>query len=108
MTTIDGRELSRTDLRLTTLGFGGGPIGCRRTAAIDDGADKLLEAAWEGGIRYYDTAPYYGYGDSERRVGRGVARRSRDDFVFSNEVGVHPTPLPRRPRRGAGRLRLFI
>jgi D-threo-aldose 1-dehydrogenase len=87
MTTIDRRELGRTGLRLTTLGFGGGPIGWRRTAAVDDEANELLEAAWEGGIRYYDTAPYYGYGASERRVGRGLAGRSRDDFVLSSKVG---------------------
>ena len=75
MTTIDRRELGRTGLRLTTLGFGGGPIGWRRTAAVDDEADELLEAAWEGGIRYYDTAPYYGL--SERAAGRSRPRGAR-------------------------------
>jgi D-threo-aldose 1-dehydrogenase len=87
MTSLDMRLLGRTGLRLTTLGFGGGPIGWRNTPEVDDEAQSLLQAAWQGGIRYFDTAPYYGFGDSERRIGRYLAHRPRDAFVLSSKVG---------------------
>jgi D-threo-aldose 1-dehydrogenase len=81
------RTLGRSGLRLTSLGFGGGPVGWRRTQDADSAAETLLDDAWQAGIRYYDTAPFYGYGDSERRLGRSLARRSRDDYVVSTKVG---------------------
>jgi len=87
MTNLPTRSLGRTGLTLTTLGFGGGPIGWRNTPEVEQEATALIDAAWARGIRYYDTAPYYGYGNSERRVGRNLARRNRDDFVLSSKVG---------------------
>ncbi|MDA0991196.1 MAG: aldo/keto reductase [Verrucomicrobia bacterium] len=85
--TIERRQLGGTGLDLTTLGFGGGPVGWRATPDIDREADDLLLAAWDRGIRYFDTAPYYGYGNSERRIGNALRRRSRDEFVLSSKVG---------------------
>lgn len=87
MTTIAVRQLGRTGPNLTSLGFGGGPIGWRNTANVDAEAEALIDAAWASGIRYFDVAPYYGYGNSERRVGRNLARRNRDEFVLSSKVG---------------------
>jgi len=81
------RSLGTTGLQLTTLGFGGGPIGWRTAPDVDREAEALFDAAWDNGIRYFDTAPYYGYGNSERRTGRGLARRPRDSFVLSTKVG---------------------
>jgi D-threo-aldose 1-dehydrogenase len=81
------RTLGRSGLRLTSLGFGGGPVGWRQTPDADGAAEALLDDAWRAGIRYYDTAPFYGYGDSERRLGRSLARHARDDYILSTKVG---------------------
>jgi len=87
MVRISTRRLGRTCLEVTTLGFGGGPIGWRdnRGAAAD--AATTLAHAWEAGLRYFDTAPFYGFGRSERRVGAFLGSRRRDDFVLSTKVG---------------------
>ena len=85
--TIAQRKLGRTGLELTTLGFGGGPIGWRATPDVEREADDLLDAAWDRGIRYFDTSPYYGYGNSERRIGTALRRRPRDEFILSSKVG---------------------
>ena len=56
--------------------------------AIDDRtADAILECAWEAGVRYFDTAPLYGLGLSETRLGRFLRNRPRDSFVLSTKVG---------------------
>jgi D-threo-aldose 1-dehydrogenase len=60
----------------------------------DAAARAALEAAWEGGIRYYDTAPHYGLGLSERRVGAFLAERPRAEFVVSMKVGRVLKPNP--------------
>jgi len=74
-------------VRVTRLVFGGAPIG-GLFAAVDDGAAQAtLEAAWEAGIRAFDTAPHYGVGESERRIGRFLAGRPRGDYVLSTKVG---------------------
>ncbi len=53
----------------------------------DEQAHAVLEAAWECGIRYFDTAPHYGLGLSERRLGAFLAGKPRDEFVVSTKVG---------------------
>jgi D-threo-aldose 1-dehydrogenase len=74
-------------VRVTRLVFGGAPIG-GLFAAVDDGAAQAtLEAAWEAGIRAFDTAPHYGVGESERRIGRFLAGRPRGEYVLSTKVG---------------------
>ena len=59
-------------------------------------AEQAIEAAWGGGIRYFDTAPHYGLGLSERRLGRALSGRPRESFVLSTKVGRllvdNPTP----------------
>lgn len=85
--------------RLGPLGFGGASIGNLYRAVSDDQARSALEAAWDGGIRYYDTAPHYGLGLSERRMGEFLATRPRHEFVVSTKVGrmIEPNPF-----RGGG------
>jgi D-threo-aldose 1-dehydrogenase len=56
-------------------------------AIAEDQAEATLEAAWECGIRYFDTAPHYGAGLSEQRFGHALRRRPRDSFVLSTKVG---------------------
>jgi D-threo-aldose 1-dehydrogenase len=72
---------------LSRLGFGGGPIGNLYAEVSDSDAFGALEAAWEAGVRYFDTAPHYGLGLSERRLGSFLASRPRDSFVVSTKVG---------------------
>lgn len=72
--------------RVGRLGFGGAPIGNLYAPVSEDDAGEAIEAAWQAGIRHFDTAPFYGYGLSERRLGRGLAGRGGDVFV-STKVG---------------------
>jgi D-threo-aldose 1-dehydrogenase len=72
---------------LGDLGFGGANLGNLFTAMSDEEANAVLEAAWECGIRYFDTAPHYGLGLAERRLGAFLATRPRDEFVVSTKVG---------------------
>jgi D-threo-aldose 1-dehydrogenase len=81
------RELGGSGLRLTTLGFGGGPVGWLDTPDADSEARLAVDAAWDAGLRYFDTAPYYGYGASERRIGAALAPRPREEFGISTKVG---------------------
>jgi D-threo-aldose 1-dehydrogenase len=81
------RRLGRTAVEVTTLGFGGNVLG-NLYAAVDDGeARDTVDAAYETGVRTFDTAPLYGHGLSERRMGDALRRRPRDEFVLSTKVG---------------------
>ena len=69
------------------LGFGTAPLGNMFRAIPDEDAAATLEAAWDNGIRYFDTAPVYGAGLAEIRLGEALADRPRDEFVLSTKVG---------------------
>ena len=69
------------------LVFGGAPIGGLYAPVSDEQAAAALEAAWTVGVRAYDTAPHYGAGLSERRIGRFLAGRPRAQFAVSTKVG---------------------
>jgi D-threo-aldose 1-dehydrogenase len=69
------------------LGFGGAPLGNMFGEVSDIEADATLDAAWDAGIRYFDTAPIYGSGVSEHRFGLALRQHKRDDFVLSSKVG---------------------
>jgi D-threo-aldose 1-dehydrogenase len=69
------------------LGFGGAPLGNLFHAVPDDVAHALVRHAYEKGTRYFDTAPHYGHGRSEQRVGVGLAAANRDSFLLSTKVG---------------------
>lgn len=81
------RKLGDTGLELTELGFGAAPLGNLYETIPERQAEATLERAWEAGIRYYDTAPLYGYGLSELRVGRLLRGLPREEFVLSTKVG---------------------
>ncbi|MGN6199566.1 aldo/keto reductase [Humibacter sp.] len=72
---------------LPPLGFGAASIGNLYRAVSDERAHDALDAAWNGGIRYFDTAPHYGLGLSERRLGAFLRAKPRDEFVLSTKVG---------------------
>jgi D-threo-aldose 1-dehydrogenase len=80
--------------RLGPMGFGAAPIGNLYRPVSDDDAFAALEAAWEGGIRYFDTAPHYGLGLSERRLGTFLLGRPREEVVVSTKVGRVLEPNP--------------
>ncbi|MDS1271847.1 aldo/keto reductase [Lipingzhangella sp. LS1_29] len=69
------------------LGFGAAPLGNMFRAISEDDATGTVEAAWDRGIRYFDTAPLYGAGLSEIRLGRVLAQHPRSDYVLSTKVG---------------------
>ena len=74
-------------LEFTELGFGTVPVGNLYRAIGDDDARAILDRAWAGGVRYYDTAPLYGLGLSERRLGALLRDKPREDHVLSTKVG---------------------
>ncbi|WP_373418264.1 aldo/keto reductase [Arthrobacter sp. BF1] len=73
--------------KLGMLGFGAAGIGNLYRAMDDDVAAAALAAGWDAGIRYFDTAPHYGLGLSERRVGAFLSGMPREEFVISTKVG---------------------
>ncbi len=106
------RQVPRTGTRLSALGLGTAQMGgLFRPMALGESV-AILEAAWAAGIRYVDTAPYYGYTRAERRVGCFLSERDRADFAISTKAGrlmvpaagvgreefgyVEPLPFPAR------------
>lgn len=81
------RRVGRTDLELPILGFGTCPIGGVYAAIGEPEARATFEAAWDAGIRFYDTAPWYGLGQSEHRTGRALYDRDRDNYALTTKVG---------------------
>ena len=79
--------LGRSGLEVTRLGFGTASIGGLYTAVEAADATATVERAWDIGIRLFDTAPLYGYGTAERRLGETLATRPREAFVLSTKVG---------------------
>ncbi|MGH3696138.1 MAG: aldo/keto reductase [Pseudonocardiaceae bacterium] len=69
------------------LGFGAATIGNLYRAVSDETAHATVDAAWKAGVRYFDTAPHYGLGLSEHRLGVALAHRPRADFLVSTKVG---------------------
>jgi D-threo-aldose 1-dehydrogenase len=81
------RSLGRTGVELTQLGLGGAGLGDLFDIVDDADATATLKAAWDAGIRYFDTSPWYGRGQSEHRFGRALYRRPRADYVLSTKIG---------------------
>ena len=81
------RPLGRSGLQVTQLGLGGATYGSiyREVSELD--ALRAIEAAWDAGIRYFDTSPWYGCGLSELRTGAGLRYRPRDEYILSSKVG---------------------
>lgn len=92
--TLRQNTLGRSTVRVSELAFGAAGIGNLYTAVTDAEAEQALHAAWDAGIRYFDTAPHYGLGLSERRLGDALRSRPRSEYVVSTKVGrvLEPTP----------------
>ncbi len=70
-----------------TFGLGGVPFGNEFAYVTDEVAYATIEAAWEAGVRYYDTSPWYGLGLAERRLGSFLHKQTRGEYVLSSKVG---------------------
>ncbi|WP_417307997.1 aldo/keto reductase [Devosia sp.] len=81
------RRLGRTDLELPRLGLGGAALGNIFEVVPEPQVDAMMAAAWDEGIRFYDTSPWYGRGLSEQRMGRNLYSRPRDEVILSTKVG---------------------
>lgn len=87
---LNTRHWDRLDnggLTFTELGFGTAPLGNLYRAISDEDARATLDAAWDGGVRYFDTAPLYGLGLSETRLNGFLRSKPRTDYVLSSKVG---------------------
>ena len=80
-------KFGRVDLDVTAFGFGTAPVGNIFREIDEQTSDGMFQAAWDRGVRYYDTAPMYGHGLSELRTGQSLRWKTRDDFVLSSKVG---------------------
>jgi D-threo-aldose 1-dehydrogenase len=91
---IKQRKFGRADITVTDMGFGAAPIGNFLKPISEDVAAAMIERAWTAGIRYFDTAPLYGHGLSELRLGQALRWKKRQDYVVSSKVGrlLHPAP----------------
>jgi aryl-alcohol dehydrogenase-like predicted oxidoreductase len=81
-------------LGLSELGFGSAPAGNLYRTVTEEEVTSAVDAAWRAGIRYFDTAPHYGLGLSERRLGAALRSRPRDGYVVSTKVGRLLVPSP--------------
>jgi len=96
-------RLGNGGLSFTELGFGAAPLGNLYRAIPDDAARAVLDAAWAGGVRYFDTAPLYGLGLSETRLNPFLRGKRRDDYVLSTKIGRLLRPCPPEGRDGIGK-----
>ena len=79
-------------LEVTQMGMGGAALGNLYEVVGEDGAAETIASAYAAGIRYFDTAPLYGYGRSENRLGPELSRYNRDELVISTKVGYSLVP----------------
>jgi len=99
---FDFRPVGQTALKVTSLGFGCASIGNLGVAVTDAECGAVLARAWDAGIRYFDTAPHYGRGRSEARLGAFLQKKPRGEYVVSTKVGkVLPTMKDIKEASGA-------
>ena len=96
-------RLGNGGLAFTELGFGAAPLGNLYRAITEDEAQAILERAWEAGVRYFDTAPLYGFGLSETRLNHFLRGKPRDAYVLSTKVGRWLRACAPEERDGIGK-----
>ncbi len=98
----DRRPVGGTTLSLPPIGFGAAHLGGMYNRVSGDLARQTLQAAWDGGIRYYDTAPFYGLGLSEHRLGDFLLDQPRGEFLVTTKIGrvLHRPADPKSFDRG--------
>jgi D-threo-aldose 1-dehydrogenase len=96
------RRLGTSDVHVTALGLGGAALGNLYAPVPHVAASATVARALALGVGYFDTAPYYGYGLSEQRLGRALAACDRDGYVVSTKVGRLLSPRPEGAREDQG------
>jgi D-threo-aldose 1-dehydrogenase len=91
---MNRRKIGNTSLDVTEISLGGAAIGGLYRAVSRENAEATITAAWDAGIRYFDTAPFYGFGLSERRMGDVLRDKPRDSYILSTKVGRLLRPVP--------------
>jgi len=86
-TTIQNAQVGNTELQVTRLGMGTAPIGNLYEPLDDDEALETVRRSYENGIRFFDTAPLYGAGEAERRLGAALRGVPRDEVIIQTKVG---------------------
>lgn len=81
------RKWARSGIETTVMGFGAAQLGNFMAPITEETAAALVQATWDAGIRFFDTAPSYGHGLSEARLGQGLRWKPRDQFVLATKVG---------------------
>lgn len=106
LTVSTRRRIGRTALELPVFGFGSAHLG-ELFGPVDEAVSRAtLDAAWDGGVRFYDTAPWYGRGLSEHRIGGFLRTKPRGEFQITTKVGrtLHrpkdPATFDRAPWKG--------
>lgn len=94
---------SGAEIKFTRLGFGAAPLGNLYKAINERQAQETLDAAWKAGMRYFDTAPLYGFGLSETRLNHFLRGRKRGEYVISTKVGRRLAACPPAERTGIGK-----
>ena len=87
MSEIQTHRIGKSEAVVTELGLGGAPLGDLFEILSEENVQSILQTAWKAGIRYFDTAPFYGYGKSEHRLGHFLRQQVRSEFVVSTKVG---------------------
>jgi D-threo-aldose 1-dehydrogenase len=87
MTGFEKRHIGRAGLEVTALGLGCATLGGSRVQVNRGEAEAIVRAAWAAGVRFVDTAPYYGFGQAECCVGDALREMPRDEWVLSTKVG---------------------
>ncbi len=98
------RRIGGSNVQVTCFGFGGAPLGERFVRVSNAAADAIIEEAYASGINYFDTAPQYGQGKSEARLGRVLQTKPRESYVLSTKVG-HLYEPPADPATFAAQLK---
>jgi D-threo-aldose 1-dehydrogenase len=91
--------IGNTGVTVTRIGLGGAPLARQRTKTAEKAAQGAIAAAYQAGVRYFDTAPRYGTGLSEQRLGDGLHGLPRDEITISTKVGFRLDP-PQPARSG--------
>ncbi|MEX3933609.1 aldo/keto reductase [Paraburkholderia phymatum] len=86
------RRIGARALQVTGLGLGTAPLGGLYRDLSDEEASGAIEAAWDAGVRFFDTAPHYGHTKAEHRLGDALRRYPRSEFVLSTKVGRRFVP----------------
>jgi len=86
-------HLGRSQVLVTRLGLGTAPLGGLFAPVAHEDALRTIDAAWQGGIRFFDTAPLYGHGLAEMRLGEALARHPRESYVVATKVGRLLEPM---------------